>query len=723
MIKRLNKLFFMPSLFLALAVLPSFALGAANYPFPQNLAQPHTALYPAYANSDVQNEYNSWYAEQVTTTGAGPAGASGVVGGVTVYQRVQRNGDPTLVADSTVSEGIGYGMMIAVYMNNQSLFDNLWNYEQLHLDANGLMNWYIDPGGSTDANGGGAATDADEDMAWALVMAHYQWGDTTVFNGTTYNYTTLATKQITAIYNYEVEAGTYVLKPGDNWGGSSATNPSYFDPAEYTEFGLFTGNTAWTSVANEAYTVLFNSLNAASANQSNGLDPAWCNSAGTPVVAFSGADTWYQYDACRTPFRILKDWAFFGDARALSYTAMNNSFFVPIGAGNIVDGYALNGSPDPQYDVGGVTEQAASFVGPAACAAMPQSADASFVQAGYNLLKGATFQPVTDDCVMLVGGQYYDQSWTVLSLLMLSGNYLDYAPVPSPSPTPTPVPTADACQEKIRMDCGSTTSYTSSGSGLLWSADQEYNPPTGTFGYVSWAAGTAATTTGTITGTSDPSLYQTQRYGASLGYDFAVPDGPAIVTFYWAETYATGPGQRVFSVAINGTTVENNLDLYAVTGGQDIAYTAGFPVTVTNGLISISMTASANNALVQAISVQAGPLCTTTVTPGISPSDTPTRTFSSSPTSTASGTLSPTESPTASPTPSATESLSRSASPTPSESPSAVLSSTDSPSVSPSPSFSPTLSPSPLPVPALRPALLRAPRRQRPAPRRPRRLP
>ena len=44
-------------------------------------------------------------------------------------------------------------MVIAVYMGDHTLFDNLWKYEQLHLDPNGLMNWSIDSSGNTTGSG------------------------------------------------------------------------------------------------------------------------------------------------------------------------------------------------------------------------------------------------------------------------------------------------------------------------------------------------------------------------------------------------------------------------------------------------------------------------------------------------------------------------------------------------------------------------------------------
>ena len=44
-----------------------------------------------------------------------------------------------------------------------------------------------------------------------------------------------------------------------------------------------------------------------------------------------------------------------------------------------------------------------------------------------------TFQSFVDDVYDLVrqnnmwcGGQYYDESWTMMSMLMMTGNFLDY---------------------------------------------------------------------------------------------------------------------------------------------------------------------------------------------------------------------------------------------------------------------------------------------------------
>ena len=44
-------------------------------------------------------------------------------------------------SNDIVSEGIGYGMLIAVNMDDKTLFDGLWSYEQGHKAAGNLMTW------------------------------------------------------------------------------------------------------------------------------------------------------------------------------------------------------------------------------------------------------------------------------------------------------------------------------------------------------------------------------------------------------------------------------------------------------------------------------------------------------------------------------------------------------------------------------------------------------
>ena len=67
---------------------------------------------------------------------------------------------------------------------------------------------------------------------------------------------------------------------------------------------------------------------------------------------------------------------------------------------------------------------------------------------------------------------------------------------------------------------------------------------------------------------------------------FTVPAGSYQVTLKFAETYFTSgaaSGQRVFNVAINGTTVLTNFDIKAAAGGANIAVDRTFTVTAGAG--------------------------------------------------------------------------------------------------------------------------------------------
>ena len=62
-------------------------------------------------------------------------------------------------------------MILAVYFDDQ-LFDDLYGYVKTYHNGNGLMGWQIDSNGNIVGSGGkDCASDADEDMALALVFA------------------------------------------------------------------------------------------------------------------------------------------------------------------------------------------------------------------------------------------------------------------------------------------------------------------------------------------------------------------------------------------------------------------------------------------------------------------------------------------------------------------------------------------------------------------------
>jgi endo-1,4-beta-D-glucanase Y len=349
--------------------------------------------------SDVEAAYAKWKTDILTTAGAGG------------FVRPRRPNSSGAVVNSTVSEGVAYAMLLAAYMNDQDTFDKSWKYEQLFLDSHGLMHWYIDPTGTMPL-GTGAATDGDEDMAFALVIAAQKWGGRGTLNA---DYIDLAKKQIDLIRAFEVDhTRGDLLMPGDMFAGAQITNVSYFAPAFYRVFAQVTGKPEWLRVVDSSYLALNNSMNAASGNTTNGLVPAWSTPDGVPQAPpGTGLPTHHQLDSCRTPFRLAQDYCWFDEPRALVYLDKINSFHQTIGASNIVDGYNLSGTPHAQFAA--VGSQSAAFVGPAGVGAMADAAK-------YRKLLDDAYTDVAS-LNLLAGSQYYNTAWTALSLLMLNGRF------------------------------------------------------------------------------------------------------------------------------------------------------------------------------------------------------------------------------------------------------------------------------------------------------------
>ena len=73
---------------------------------------------------------------------------------------VSKSGHRRVLFDGpdTVSECMGYGMLMAVYFNEQTLFDELFDYVEYCNDPNGLMHWKTNDGITVGAN---SATSAE----------------------------------------------------------------------------------------------------------------------------------------------------------------------------------------------------------------------------------------------------------------------------------------------------------------------------------------------------------------------------------------------------------------------------------------------------------------------------------------------------------------------------------------------------------------------------------
>ncbi|HTQ02965.1 MAG TPA: glycosyl hydrolase family 8 [Polyangiaceae bacterium] len=341
------------------------------FAYPQNKKPPFCSLTTAAnASATVQSIYNTWKSTYVVAAGSA--------------LRVQRpeNGN------DTVSEGIGYGMLAAVYMGDRTTFDGLWAYAQQHFDMAGMMNWHINTDGTTATQGSGSATDADEDMAWALIMASGQWSSADYY---------AAGKKLAGAIMFNEVAGDGMLTPGDAWGSTNKTYPDYFSPAYYRVFKQVTGNANWDIVISRNYDIL------SKVSGTDGLVP----DSTTSSYDLSGA---YKYDACRAPWRIGMDYCFNGPdvaPGAKTYLDLVGTFFDGVGVANIGDGYTLTGMRTSDFPN-------MAFIGPAGVAGMYDHQ--KLLDDAFNF--GATGNGGTTG--------YFQQSLRVITMLVMSGNFIDY---------------------------------------------------------------------------------------------------------------------------------------------------------------------------------------------------------------------------------------------------------------------------------------------------------
>lgn len=354
-----------------------------------------TASWPAKPET-AREVYQLWKRTLLTESGA--------LG----HLRVRRPDSPGAATNSTVSEGIAYGMILAATFHDRGTFDALWAYSQEWLDKNGLMHWYIDPTG-TKVLGEGAATDSDEDIAWALLLAHDRWD----LPDGPFSYLDLAKEQIDRVWRHEIDHDrNFLLMPGDQWTTPGIFNPSYFAPNQYRDFGAATGNTeGWNRVIDTGYAILERCAHRQHRAEPNGLVPAWCLEDGSPVAPFAGAPLHHQYDSARTPYRIGQDWLWHEEPRARSYLDAALPFLTSKGVHGVVDGYNLDGSESPDPD-SRHPRRSAVFTGCAAVGSIGDQTSIAFASEAATALATGTWT---------TRSLYYNLSWSALCLGMLSG--------------------------------------------------------------------------------------------------------------------------------------------------------------------------------------------------------------------------------------------------------------------------------------------------------------
>ncbi len=369
------------------AALAATSAMAGSFPFPQNMKSPNGYTIP-FADTDVIKDHfklwkQAWYQDKGNEAWVlAPEGTS-----------------------STVSEAIAYGMLITVYMDEQSMFDKLYATWKNHGGNGAGMDWRIGDGG-----GSGTASDADFNAALALVMASKQWGG---------SYLNDAKTIIGWISSNDINGGH--IKPGNQW--NDAFNPSYATTANFKVFDKVAGG-SWSNVISTAYSDL-----KACQNSSTGLVPDWCDwSSHQPTktsasVQQSEAAGFFD-DAARTPWRMAWAYYWFGDSQAKQFNEKVSKWLIPTthtGSG-VNSGYYVDGRAETSTKRGFASSTFTGGLGLATSSIDSDEAKA-YMETVYNFLSKKTSCKTASGCGETVTGEkYYPSTLNLLYLLLMTGN-------------------------------------------------------------------------------------------------------------------------------------------------------------------------------------------------------------------------------------------------------------------------------------------------------------
>lgn len=321
------------------------------------------------------------------------------------------------------SEGMSYGMMIAVQTNLQAQFDKLWKFAKTHMQypANTgatawkyYFRWQGTVSGSSVTFGPTTvpAPDGDEYFTAALYLADLRWGSAGAVNyrqeadniSAAMLHNTATTDARHSIIHATQNMVVFVPYAGSN----EFTDPSYHLPAFYELFAL-RGPAAdaekWKSVAATSRAYL-----AKSAHATTGLHSDYATFAGAPTTGSAGdGHDQFKYDAWRVVMNMAVDYVWFSQSAPLkAQIEKYHAFFADkLGSNNVTNAlFAVDGS-NPSG--GGSTALTATLA--AGALAVDTANRKTYVDNLWNVAQQS--------------GQYryYQESVYLLGLLAVAGKY------------------------------------------------------------------------------------------------------------------------------------------------------------------------------------------------------------------------------------------------------------------------------------------------------------
>lgn len=343
------------------------------------------------------------------------------------------------------TEGMSYGMMIAVQFGEKDIFDRIWRWSKKYMQhqtgqRKGYFAWSCKTDGTRNAEG--AASDGELYFITALIFASNRWG-----NDTGINYKAEAQHILNCIMPRDfkeerqmrqfpgmpqssgkiflIDPETQLITFTPDGFGQRFTDPSYHIPAFYEVWAKWADDGRseyWLSCAAKSREYLHKAI-----NEQTGLNPDMSQYDGSIMEGFGGRRNGganFRYDSWRVPMNIALDyeWSCADGEWQRQYGEKIQNFFYSQGIDKYVDQYRVDGSLPEENEIlpaGGFRKlrHSIGLVSTLAAASVMCSHDKSkeFVDALWN----AKHEPFDDGYF----DAYYDGLLRLFAFMHLSGNY------------------------------------------------------------------------------------------------------------------------------------------------------------------------------------------------------------------------------------------------------------------------------------------------------------
>lgn len=328
--------------------------------------------------------------------------------------------------DDVRTEGMSYGMMIAVQWDKKEMFDRLWRWAKKYMQhqkgqRKGYFRWSCKTDGTPNAQG--AASDGELYFITSLIFASNRWGNDTGINYHAEAQNILncsmektGMSEASPLINIEHKLITFTPDP---WGGQF-TDPSYHIPVFYEIWAKYADDGReqfWLDCAKASRQYLHKSIHPVT-----GLNPDYNNYDGTLMHRGGVLGDAFRYDSWRVPMNIAMDysWSCADREWQQQYANRIQNFLYEKGIDTFLDQYNIDGTePADILEAGGYKKlrHSVGFVATSAAASLAATHVKSreFIERLWN----TRHEPYDDGYF----DAYYDGLVRLFALMHLSGRY------------------------------------------------------------------------------------------------------------------------------------------------------------------------------------------------------------------------------------------------------------------------------------------------------------